>query len=243
MSQIGDTLAFHLSRFGELPEADAQAVRRLDGEVRRVDRHQDVLSDGEQPTHAVVVLEGFLFRYTMGRQGVRQVHSFYLPTEAPSLETIYMDYMDNSLATAVDSRVGFVPLERLYQLIDNFPGARKLLWRQTLVQGGIFREWLIRNSNRTAHGAVAHLFCEMFARADAAGLAEGNTCPMPVTQELIGQALGLSVVHVNRTLQLLREAGLVDLRGGILSILDRERLWDAADFDPRYLHLKTTSRD
>jgi CRP-like cAMP-binding protein len=238
MARLGEILAQHLNCLGELPEPDRAAVAALDGEVRELGRLRDQLREGDHPTTVVLVLSGLLYRYTIGPEGARQIHSFYLPTEAPSLETLYIDYVDNNLGAAVDSEIGLIPHDRLYDVIDRFPEARKLLWRQTLVQGAIFREWLVRNSNLPAHSALAHLCCEMFTRARAAGLVGGNSFEFPLTQEFVGDALGLTSVHVNRTMKVLRDSGLIDWRGKILTINDFEALAEAADFKPRYLHLR-----
>ncbi len=210
----------------------------VDAEVLDVRRLGDLLRTGDHPTNVVVVLSGFLYRYTIGPEGARQVHSFYLPTEAPCLETLYLDYMDNNLGAVVDSRVGLIPHEELYRIIDERPEARKLLWRQTLVQGAVFREWLVRNSNMSAHAALAHLFCEMFTRAKAAGLNDGDNCDLPLTQEFVADALGMTSVHTNRTLKVLRDTGAVDWRAGRLTIFNWNRLQEMADFDPAYLHLR-----
>ena len=196
--------------FGELPAADCAALAELDAEVRDLRRLTDVFQAGEQPASVVVVLSGLLYRYAVGPDGGRQIHSFYLPTEAPSLETLYIDYMDNNLGAVVHSKVGLISHDQLYRLIDQRPEIRKLLWRQTLVQAAIFREWLARNSNLPAHASLAHLFCELFTRAQAAGLTTDNSCALPLTQELAADALGLTPVHTNRTLQALRETGAVD---------------------------------
>lgn len=120
------------------------------------------------------------------------------------------------------------------------PEARKLLWRQTLVQAAIFRQWLVRNSNLPAPMALAHLFCEMFMRADAVGLVENGNCSLPLTQEYVADALGLTAVHTNRTLQALRETGAVEWRSGQLTVYDWPKLRDVARFDPAYLHLRST---
>jgi CRP-like cAMP-binding protein len=239
MTLAGDTLVRHLSCIGELPEPDRSALRQVDGEVRRLPRLSDCLREGDHPKEVVVVLRGFLYRYTIGHQGSRQIHSFYLPTEAPCLETLYLDYMDNNLGAVVDSEVVFIPHEQLYAIIDKFPGARKILWRQTLVQGAIFREWLVRNSNQPAHAALAHLLCEMFTRARAADLVANDTCDLPLTQEFLGEALGITTVHANRTLQLLRETNCFDFRKGRLHMRDFDKLAGIAEFNPSYLHLRS----
>ena len=240
MISVGETLARHLATFGELPAADYDAVAALRAEVRDVPRQTDVLRNGDHPTHVVVVLSGLLHRYTIGPEGKRQIHSFYLPNEAPSLETLYIDYMDNNLATVVPTRVGLISHDQIYRIIDERPEARKLLWRQTLVQAAIFRQWLVRNSNLPAHMALAHLFCEMYVRADAVGLVGSGTCSLPLTQEYVADALGLTAVHTNRTLQAMRETGAVEWRSGELIVYDWPKLREIARFDPNYLHLRST---
>jgi len=238
LSSVGAILADHLACFGELPAEDRAAFEGLRAEVRPVARLRDVLSRGDRPSSVVVVLKGYLYRYTVGAEGKRQVQSFYLPREAPSLETLYIDYMDNSLGAVVDSELGFIPHEDLYRLIEERPQARKLLWRQTLVQGAIFREWLMRNSNMPAQASMAHLFCELFVRASAAGLIQGNEFDLPLTQEFVADALGMTNVHANRTLKLLRDAGLLEWRAGRARIRDFHELRSIAGFDPMYLHLR-----
>ena len=224
--------------FGELPAADCAALAELDAEVRDLRRLTDIFRAGDQPDSVVVVLSGLLYRYAIGPDGGRQIHSFYLPTEAPSLETLYIDYMDNNLGAVVHSTVGLIAHDQLYQLIDERPEIRKLLWRQTLIQAAIFREWLARNSNLPADASLAHLFCELFTRAQAAGLTTDHSCPFPLTQELVAAALGLTPVHTNRTLQALRETGAVDWRRGRLFIKDWPQLREIARFGPHYLHLR-----
>jgi len=85
---------------------------------------------------------------------------------------------------------------------------------------------------------MAHLFCEMFVRCKAAGVGSGDSCDVPLTQDMLAEALGLTAVHVNRTLQQLRETGLVDHKSGILVVNDFKRLASYADFDPAYLQLR-----
>jgi len=236
---IGTALLKHLSCVGELSDEDAAAVESVKGEVRAVDRHRDVLKAGQRPRHSVVVLAGFVARYSIGTEGKRQFHSFYMPTDAPCLEALHIDYMDNNLGALVDSQVGLIQLEALYDLMSERPKVLSLIWRATLIQAAIFREWLLRNSTLPAHSAMAHLFCEIFVRAKAADLVDGNTCDLPVTQEVLGEALGLTAVHVNRTLQVLRRGDLVDLKNGKLIVIDFDRLAEIGAFDPKYLHLRS----
>jgi CRP-like cAMP-binding protein len=121
--------------------------------------------------------------------------------------------------------------------METHPNLNALMWRETLVQASILRAWLMRNSQTQAHERMAHLFCEIMVRARAAGLTQGGTCELPITQEDLADALGMSVVHVNRTLMLLRATGAVEFRGGKLTVMDWEQLVEIAEFDGSYLHL------
>jgi CRP-like cAMP-binding protein len=112
-----------------------------------------------------------------------------------------------------------------------------VLWRDTLIDAAVFREWMIGIGRRSAYTRIAHVLCEVFVRLKAVGLANGYECEWPITQAEIGDALGLSTVHVNRSLQELRGDGLIQLGGGVLRILDWNGLKEAGEFDPTYLHM------
>jgi CRP-like cAMP-binding protein len=118
------------------------------------------------------------------------------------------------------------------------PKVQEYIWRSGVIQSAVYREWLTRNSQMSADVAMAHLFCEIYKRFSAVNLVQHNSCEMPLTQEMLADALGLTGVHVNRVLQQLRETGMVDHRAGRLFMHDFNRLTSFADFDPSYLHLK-----
>ncbi|HEX9932378.1 MAG TPA: Crp/Fnr family transcriptional regulator [Allosphingosinicella sp.] len=236
--EIGGVIEKRLGLIGELDAQDAAALRTLDGEVRDVARGEDLLREGDRPGTSVVVVSGLLYRYNLSAQGRRQIHSVYIASDTPSLETIHLDYMDNNLGALAPSRVGIVTHDELHRVMEERPKLRALIWRETLVQASIFRLWLMRNSQMLAHTQVAHFFCELMTRARAAGVADGDTLELPITQEELGDALGMTGVHVNRTLMILRTGGLIEFRSGRLKVLDWERLAETAEFDPSYLHLR-----
>ena len=235
---IGEALLTHLSCIGRLCPEDAEAVRRIGGEVRTIRRHRDILSSGDIPRFAVIVLKGFLCRYTTSRNGARQIHNFCMPTDAPFLDALYLDHFDDSLGALVSSVVGLVPHAHLFRRMEKRPNLAALVMRSGVLQGSLSRQWLLRNSTQPADVSMASLFCETYARADAAGLVANGSCDLPATQENLGEALGLTGVHVNRTLQRLRKLGQVDLKHGRLFIKDFAALARLAEFDPHYLHLK-----
>jgi CRP-like cAMP-binding protein len=112
------------------------------------------------------------------------------------------------------------------------------LWRVNLVEASIYREWVVNVAQREALSRIAHLFCETMLRMQDAGLTKGGTCPFPVTQADLGEMTGLSQVHINRTLQSLREQDLISFGRGTLTIRDWDALVELGDFRSDYLHLE-----
>jgi CRP-like cAMP-binding protein len=234
---IGTAFAGHLSLFGDLADFDRQALLGIKGRIGIVERGKDVLQAGDKPTHVVVVLSGMLQRYTTDSEGNRQIHSFYLASDVPSLEGLHIDVMDNTLSAVTTSRVAVISHADILAILAGHPGLVALCWRETLIQASIFREWLSRNSQKSADAKTAHLFCEMITRAVAAGISDGKRMALPITQQHLAEALGMSTVHVNRTLQTLRSAGLIKFSQGVLTVHSFSGLATMAGFDPAYLHL------
>ena len=147
--------------------------------------------------------------------------------------------LDISIGTITPCTVGFIQHEAARDLCERHPRIGSAFWRDTLIQAAVFREWVTNVGRREAYGRVAHLLCEIVVRMRAVGLAEGHACDLPMTQNELADATGMSTVHVNRTLQELRGDGLITLKGASLTVLDWEALKHAGDFDPTYLHLRT----
>ena len=146
--------------------------------------------------------------------------------------------MDHSLATMTQVTVAFIPHEAIRDLTTRFPNIAAVLWRDTLVDAGIFREWMMGMGRRSAYGHLAHLLCELYLKQEAVGLAGEHRCPLPMTQIDLADALGISNVHINRVLKEMRGQGLITLRGNTLVIQKWDELIRAAEFDETYLHLR-----
>ena len=179
-----------------------------------------------------------MHRYKMLADGRRQILAFHTPGDIPDLHSLSLATMDHSVAALTRCRVAFIAHEHLRSVMDASPRIRNALSRDTEIDAAIFRAWITGMGQRSAYGHMAHLLCEMFTRLRAVGLTSDGSCDLPMTQEELGDALGLSTVHVNRTLQELREVGLVSWRGTRLAVLDWEALKQVGDFDPAYLHLR-----
>ncbi|WP_336489796.1 Crp/Fnr family transcriptional regulator [Methylobacterium nigriterrae] len=230
-----------LESIAPLSESERQAILGLPATVRVLEARQDILRDKDRPSLCCLILSGWVCRFKLLHEGKRQILSFHVAGDIPDLSSLHLPVMDHGLATVTAARLACIPHENIRDLVIRFPGIGTALWRDTLVDAAIFREWMTGIGRRTALGRIAHLFCEMYLKLQAVGLAEGYRCELPITQIDIGDALGLSNVHVNRSLQALRGRGLISLQGRTLVIEDWPGSCAAAEFDATYLHLERPS--
>jgi CRP-like cAMP-binding protein len=200
-----------LESITSLSEDEKKAILDLPARVADLRADADVVREGDRPSQCCLLVEGFLCRYKNLADGQRQIMAFYVPGDIPDLLSLHIEVMDHSLATIVPSKVAFIPHDALRRLIDQNSRIANAFWRETLVDAALFREWLVNLGSRDAYSRIGHLICEVFLKLKAVGLTNGNTFDFPITQGEIGDATGLSTVHVNRSIQELRKNGLIIL--------------------------------
>jgi CRP-like cAMP-binding protein len=210
--------------------------------TRSMEAGFDLIREGATPTECCFVIDGLLCRYATTGEGGRQIVSFHIPGDLPDRDSLHLAQMDHSVGTLSAARVAFIPHAAVVRLIENFPNLAVAMWRDSVVDGGVYRQWLTSVGRRTSRQRLAHLICETFARMQAVGLADADHFQFPVTQNQLADALGLSAVHINRTLQELRREGLVSWKGPVVTISDQAALRHVGDFDPAYLLLKPLAR-
>jgi CRP-like cAMP-binding protein len=229
-----------LESIADLSAEEKKALLGLPLTIKSLPADTDIIREGSRPSECSLLIEGLACRYKITPEGKRQIMSFHIPGDIPDLQSLHLRVMDHSLGTLTSSKVGFIPHEAIRGLARRHPGIGDAFWRDTLIDAAGFRERMVGIGRRTAYQRIAHLLCEMLVRFEAIGLADEHTYELPITQAELGDALGLSTVHVNRVLQDLRKDGLIVLRGGLLSAPDWEGLKQAGEFDPTYLHLDRT---
>jgi CRP-like cAMP-binding protein len=227
-----------LEHFIRLSVDDKRALERATSHrVRSLAAREDIVHEGDQPKHVNLMLEGFACRYKALEDGRRQIVAFLLPGEMCDACMFILKQMDHSIGALSQLKVAEIPGDTYLHLGEHSPRLARALWWNALVEESIAREWTLNLGQRDAYERTAHVMCEVFVRLRAVGLTNGTTCTFPVTQSELGDALGLSTVHINRTLQELRANDLIILRGKTLQIPNLEGLQNAALFDPNYLHL------
>lgn len=225
-----------LENFAELSEKDRRFLDEVTATDREVGPRQDLISEGDRPDHVHLVLEGFACRYKLTADGARQIMAYLVPGDFCDLHVFILTEMDHSIATLSPCRIVDIPRRTVLEMTER-PAVARALWWAALVDEAVLREWLVNMGRREAPERIAHLLCEVLLRLRAVGLADSDSCELPITQGELADTVGLSTVHVNRSLQALRDAGLITLRGGRLVILDAKRLTEFGGFNPNYLHL------
>jgi CRP-like cAMP-binding protein len=234
-------LAIHLIRkleqFAKLSTDDKRALEAAAShKVRHVGPREDIIHEGDRPRQVNLILEGFACRYKALEDGRRQIVAFFIPGDICDARMFILTQMDHSIGTLSPVKLVEIPGDVFLDLADTSPRIARALWWNSLVEESIAREWTLNVGQRTAYERMAHLLCEFFIRMRAVGLVDGQSCELPMTQAELADALGLSTVHTNRTLQELRRDNLITLRGKNLVVSDLEALQAAALFNANYLH-------
>jgi len=226
-----------LSRYMPLDAEDRDALSVLDTlPVSVKDARTDIAREGENPTVIRLLISGWACRYKDLPDGRRQIVGFFLPGDFCDLNLYILSELDHSIGALTQVRYYEIPPIRFQEIIDARPHlTRALLWHE-MVSSGIQREWLLSIGQRSPIERLAHLFVELYERLKAVGLTNGLSFEFPVTQHHLAEANGLSLVHVNRTLQEMRRGGLIELADRQLRIVDLDHLKKVAMFNRNYLH-------
>jgi len=219
-----------------LDAADLEAIARLPMIVKDLPAQAAIVREGERPSQCCLLIEGFACRSKTTDVGKRQILSIHIPGDIPDLQSLHLHIMDHDFTTLSVCKLGYIAHEVLRKITRERPLIAEALWRETLIDAAVFREWIVNVGRRPATSRMAHFLAEIGRRLEAIGLANADQFELPMTQIDMADALGLSPVHVNRVIQELRRSGVLELRKHAVSIRDLPRLMQIADFDDLYLH-------
>lgn len=235
-------LLMNLERRDELSAVERETIRAMVRSVRCFPAGSDIVESGSLPKWSCLMLSGLSARYNMVGDGKRQISAVHIAGDFVDLHGLLIRPMDHSVVALTDCDIAIVPREVLQEITGTQPHLTRMLWLLTVVDAAIFRQGFVAAARLPAEGQIARFFCEMQTRMAAVGLAEGLSFDLPITQADLGDALGLSQVHVNKSLQKMRRDGLLSWRGSRATLLDWARLSKVAEFDPTYLNLERTPR-
>jgi CRP-like cAMP-binding protein len=239
MTSHADIVPAVTRKLGLLTPLDAEdkaAIADLPFEIESVAQNRYLVRAGDPATHCCLLVEGYACRHKTTRLGRRQIVSFHMRGDLLDLQSLLFPVADHSIQTITAATVAWVPARTLQELARRRPSIGDALWRDTLVDASIFREWVLNVGRRDARSRVAHMLCEFAVRCRAVGLGSPEGFELPMTQEEIADATGLTSVHINRTLRGLREEGVIEQERRHLIVRNWPRLRQIAGFDPNYLH-------
>jgi CRP-like cAMP-binding protein len=210
-------------------------------DVRSFAAREEIVPADKPVNFSSVILDGLACREKILGSGARQITAFHISGDLCDLHTYMLKTIPDSVKAITPCRVARVSHDRLDAITSEFPRIAHLLWKSTLIDAAIYRRWLVCIGRQTALSRLCHLFCEFYLRLRVIDATDAFTCPLPLTQTDLADALGLSLVHTNKTCAQIRRRGLVTLTNRLLTIHDWDRLREIAEFDPHYLHLEAPS--
>ncbi|MDP4026857.1 Crp/Fnr family transcriptional regulator [Methylobacterium sp. NEAU 140] len=232
---LDSPLARKLHRMAALSDDDRQRLAVALSRARLVEAHADILAEGDDPRAVNVVLDGWACRYRQLADGRRQIVTLLLPGDVCDPQVFRKRHVHHALCALTPITLAQIPGGAFQELTARSATLEAAFLHERLTTTAIQHEWTVSLGRRSAIERTAHLLCELHARLEAVGLADAVSCPMPLTQIDLADALGQTPVHINRVLRDLRSQALLILRHRRLTLVDGARLRALALFDPAYL--------
>jgi CRP-like cAMP-binding protein len=229
-------LARKLTRLMALSPAETSVLSEFQANPRRIVRTREIVVEGRKYDGVSVLLDGVALRYRVLQDGRRQVLNIVLPGDFIGFPGCFFESALYSIAALGDCTVSPVSFGRFLGLFETHPRLAAAIFWSLSCEAAMYAEHLIGVGRRSALERVAHFLLEMLTRLQAIGLAEEHSYRLPLTQEIIADALGLSVQYVNQTLRQLREEELAIVERQQVTILNFEMLAALADFERTYIN-------
>ncbi len=221
----------------QLSEEEQAAILHLPFQVVPFAARQDIVLQGARVDFACLVSEGLVARFDQLWDGHRQITALHVPGDFSDLYSTVAPTAGWGITALSNATVLQVPHDELRRLVVEYPNIAMAFWRDTTADASVLAKWIANVGRKDARARTAHLFCEMGLRMEAAGLGTRHRYRLLLTQEQFGDTLGLTGIHVNRTLQGLRTSGAMSMCKPVVEIHDWDALAEMAEFDPLYLLL------
>ena len=226
----------------EISAEEEQAIRGIVAETREHPADTVIVRAGEYLNFSTLLFDGIVARAHQMAEGARQITELHVAGDFADIHGFTLKRLDHDLVTMTRCKVAIAPHDRIREMITTHPHLARVYWFGTNLDAAIHREWGVSLGRRRAPSRMAHLFCELNIRLGMVGLARDNHYDLPLTQDELADCLGLTAVHVNRTLKELRERELLDFRSGRVTIRNLKGLQELAEFHPAYLYLERQPR-
>lgn len=225
----------------DLTAAEQARILSLPAEVAPIGPQRDMVSPGQTMAYACLVADGLAARFDQLANGQRQFTALHIPGDMCDLHSVPAPVAGWGIQALTGTTYLKVPHDALRGLIDDHPAIALAFWRDTIVDASILSKWISALGRRSAEARLAHLLCEVAIRLEQSGIGTRTDFRLRTTQIHIADFLGISTVHVSRSLQSLRARGLVEVQDYAYQIPDFPALAHFAEFDPTYLLLNEPS--
>lgn len=232
-----DRMVRKFERRAQLDDSDRKALRGLPYDLKLMEAGRYIVREGSSPDHSALLISGLAYRHKITAEGARQIVSIHVAGDFVDLEGSLLNVVDHNIQALTRSEVALIRSASLLELVNKHPRIARAMWIDTIIDGSIFREWVVNVGRRDARERLAHLMCEFARRLEAAGMGSQDGYELPMTQEQLGDATGLTSVHVNRTLKSLADDGLIVRERRFIRIPNWEKMRAIAGFNETYLHL------
>jgi CRP-like cAMP-binding protein len=232
------TLVDKLSLRDRLNPEEIEALSAVLDAPKTVSAGSDIVREHTRPLHSTLLISGFSARYSTLEDGSRQITEINVSGDFIDLHSLLMKQMDHGVVALTDCVIAEAPHSGLIDITERHPHLGRLLWLDTIIDAAIHRQWLVAMGRRSGLGHLAHLVCELYLRLQAVGQTGDLTFELPLTQTTLGDALGLSTVHVSRLISELRARASSLGRAGASIFSTGVALAEIAEFDPTYLRLQ-----
>lgn len=219
-----------------LNDDDRDAILNLPLRIRTLDHGSYLVREGGLPANCSVLIDGFAFRQKLTGEGTRQIIALCIPGDAVDLQNMFLDVADHSVQMLTPGTVADLRRSDLQELVMARPAIGAAIIKAALVEASVVREWVVNVGRRDARERIAHLLCEFAVRLEVRGLSQRGF-ELPMTQEQLADATGLTPVHVNRVLKGLEAEGLITRQRRHIQFPDWRALQHVGDFNRQYLHL------
>ena len=230
-----------LSQYVTISDDIWEQFRKLDRKEKVYLSGEDIIQLGQKVQHVFILTEGWAIRYRALEDGRRQIVNFMLPGDIFDLQVLAGVEADHSITAITKVTVQRTCAEDFIKALRNSGEMASAFWWAAVQEESILREQIVRVGRRTARERIGHLLLELQRRYQAALGAESNHLPLPLTRTDLADALGLTPVHVSRTMSALRQANLIREVRGSITILDPGKLARMSHFDMDYLHMRKLS--
>jgi CRP-like cAMP-binding protein len=236
-----ERLARKLNIHHSLSADDKAAILALPHKARWLEAQSYTLREGDRPDRCAILVSGYAYRHKLTGDGERQILSLHIPGDALDFQNMFLAESDHNVQMLTRGQVAEIPRGPLEELVLSHGAVGRAILIHTLVEASIFREWVVNVGRRDARTRISHLLCEFAYRLTTQGQAPSGSFELPITQEQLADATGLTAVHVNRVLMALAREGLIERDKRLVRIPDWEKLRRVAGFSEVYLHLDQTA--